>query len=82
MSTLMPACLLPACSAEMLGSDGIARPCALKTVPYSNRLEQDKVCSELTALKAALGEPHLVQCRGVFPSKRPDGKTALVIVTE
>ena len=66
----------------MLGSDGIVRPCAVKTVSYSTRLEQDRVCSELTALKAALDEPHLVQCLGVFPTKRPDSKTALVIVTE
>ena len=66
----------------MLGSDGIVRPCAVKTVSYSNRLEQDRVCSELEALKAALDEPHLVQCLGVFLSKRPDGKMAMVVVTE
>ena len=71
-----------ACSGEMLGSDGSIRPCAVKTVSYSNWLEQDMVHCELTALKAALGLPHLVQCLGVFQSQRSNGKMALVIATE
>ena len=66
----------------MLGSDGSIRPCAVKTMSYRNWFEQDKVHRELTALKAAMGLPHLVQCLGVFQSQRLDGKMTLVIATE
>ena len=76
------ACSLPACSAEVLGSDGSIRPCAVKTVSYSNWLEQDQVHRELTVLKAALGLPHLVQWLGVLKSQRLDGKMTLTVATK
>ena len=91
----MPACFLPAalrCWAAMAAPGLVlSRLCATPTsllltaqglmLPSLPSISK-RVHSELTALKAAVGEPHLAQCLGVFPSQRPDGKMALVIVTE
>ena len=90
------ASVLPACSAKMLGSDGSARPCAVKTVCYSNKLALDS-----TGPDAAIAAQHLKKgaqradssqssrqraspsaVSGHSKSQRPDGKMALVIVTE
>ena len=66
----------------MLLSDNSITACAIKTIWWISRQEEECAHLELAALKAALGKRNLVQTLGAVECANTAGEHALVIVTE